>query len=824
MDETHVSPNSNCTHQHLFKDLNQVAIFSVAARTLVHLGAELITSDEVAINELIKNAFDAESPRVKVDIHIPVPHSVIDESINKISKSIDTPTFQTAVADIRKKITNQITDTNETQRVLELLGKIDCNPTKENATKVIESINYISIEDTGCGMDANTLESVFLAIGTPSKLATNNSKDLSRKILGNKGIGRLAMMRLGDNANVTSWTKGGQAHEINFDWRLFDDPTKDINDISLEIKPSTRPRQTESGTVITISALKSHWTDEKVRNKLIGDFLRRLQNPFVKPEEKREASAKNLQTLTNEKKKPSGFPIDVHVNGGARIPIEGMKKLLTDLVQTDMELEFDPSELDESNGSVLRTELIDYQRGNEPEVTIRTTAELTHALSTTAVALKKIGPIRATIRWFNRDRLRQQATLHGNWKAAKAELDIWSGGIAIYRDGFRVGFSGQSTGEDWLGLDSSALKRGGFAVNRIQTVGALEISRAENPGLVDRSNREGLIESSEANLVREMLTKFAIDELRRYIEHEGQEDKKARLDNIVESAPATIRARVLQAEQGLTDIRSKVSPEVQGSVQSIADHLHFIKNEVTRFEEASKLAGERREDILELAGVGTVMSGVLHELTRTTGHTRQLMQKLSKDESPQTKALLGKLDAEIKAINTRLRQLDPLTPSGRHRKEIFDLSALLNTIIEGYAARFERHEVNCKLIISNEPELRPVKVNMVRGFVSLAIENLITNSIYWVQQGAKAGRTERCITIELDPESRTLTLRDNGPGISPADKNRIFTAGFSLRPRGQGLGLFIAAEVATYHEAKLVLDSADDDGRFRGFVLELPKE
>ncbi|HBD4144757.1 TPA: HAMP domain-containing histidine kinase, partial [Escherichia coli] len=360
-----------------------------------------------------------------------------------------------------------------------------------------------------------------------------------------------------------------------------------------------------------------------------------------------------------------------------------------------------------------------------------------------------------------------------------------------------------------------------FAVNRIQTVGALEISRKENPGLVDRSNREGLIESPESNLVRDMLSKFAIDELRRYIGHEGQEEKKARLNDIVESAPATIRARILQAEQGLTSIRSKVPADVQESVQSIANNLHFIKNEVTRFEEASKLATERREDILELAGVGTVMSGVLHELTRTTGHTRQLLQKLSKDESPGTKALLTKLDSEIKAINTRLRQLDPLTPSGRHRKEIFNLSALLNTILEGYGARFERHNIIPEFKISGVDDTQPVEVNMVRGFVSLAIENLITNSVYWVQQG---GRSDRRITLELDAESRTLTLRDNGPGISPADKDRIFTAGFTMRPKGQGLGLFIAAEVATYHDARLLLDSADEDGRYRGFVLELPKE
>lgn len=49
-----------------------MANFSVAARTLIHLGAELITSDEVAINELVKNAFDAESKRVRINVFIPI--------------------------------------------------------------------------------------------------------------------------------------------------------------------------------------------------------------------------------------------------------------------------------------------------------------------------------------------------------------------------------------------------------------------------------------------------------------------------------------------------------------------------------------------------------------------------------------------------------------------------------------------------------------------------------------------------------------------------------------------------------------------------------
>ncbi|EBA6666416.1 ATP-binding protein, partial [Salmonella enterica] len=49
-----------------------MAEFAVAARTLLHLGSELITSDEVAIYELIKNAFDSGSSRVSIKFFCPI--------------------------------------------------------------------------------------------------------------------------------------------------------------------------------------------------------------------------------------------------------------------------------------------------------------------------------------------------------------------------------------------------------------------------------------------------------------------------------------------------------------------------------------------------------------------------------------------------------------------------------------------------------------------------------------------------------------------------------------------------------------------------------
>ena len=105
------------------------------------------------------------------------------------------------------------------------------------------------------------------------------------------------------------------------------------------------------------------------------------------------------------------------------------------------------------------------------------------------------------------------------------------------------------------------------------------------------------------------------------------------------------------------------------------------------------------------------------------------------------------------------------------------------------------------------------------------MENLITNSIYWLQQGLKLGETKRCININLDTKAYTLSVKDNGPGIEPSTKEEVFRAYYTNRPDGKGLGLFICQEIADYHQCSIYIDSIiEEDGRNRTFVLELPKK
>src|SRR4051812_43406973 len=98
--------------------------FTYNPRILRHLGTELITSDEIAITELIKNSYDAEA--TKVLIHFATNYDSID------LKSLANP--------IPKEVETEI--------------------------KSLAESNLIIIEDNGKGMSYDTLQKGFFEVGS----------------------------------------------------------------------------------------------------------------------------------------------------------------------------------------------------------------------------------------------------------------------------------------------------------------------------------------------------------------------------------------------------------------------------------------------------------------------------------------------------------------------------------------------------------------------------------------------------------------------------------------------------------------------------------
>ncbi|HEU4402228.1 MAG TPA: ATP-binding protein, partial [Candidatus Polarisedimenticolia bacterium] len=66
-----------------------------------------------------------------------------------------------------------------------------------------------------------------------------------------------------------------------------------------------------------------------------------------------------------------------------------------------------------------------------------------------------------------------------------------------------------------------------------------------------------------------------------------------------------------------------------------------------------------------------------------------------------------------------------------------------------------------------------------------------------------------------------ITVEDDGPGIRPEDRGKIFEVFYSTRGGGTGLGLPIAARIMEAHGGAIVVES--EPGRGARFTLRLPR-
>jgi signal transduction histidine kinase len=91
-----------------------------------------------------------------------------------------------------------------------------------------------------------------------------------------------------------------------------------------------------------------------------------------------------------------------------------------------------------------------------------------------------------------------------------------------------------------------------------------------------------------------------------------------------------------------------------------------------------------------------------------------------------------------------------------------------------------------------------------------------------LQNARQVGASEARVTAADEGEAVVLTVRDNGPGVAPADRERLFEPFFTSRRAegGTGLGLPIARSLLAASHARIELA---EDGPGAAFRVTLPK-
>jgi two-component system nitrogen regulation sensor histidine kinase NtrY len=235
---------------------------------------------------------------------------------------------------------------------------------------------------------------------------------------------------------------------------------------------------------------------------------------------------------------------------------------------------------------------------------------------------------------------------------------------------------------------------------------------------------------------------------------------------------------------------------------------------VLAFEDLTELLKAQR-----LAAWREVAQRIAHEiknpLTPIQLSAQRLRRRFAAGRTADEKRLLeeatGTIIHEVDGLKhlvdefSRFARMPALTPRPT------DLARLLESVVALYR---DSHPA-VRIRTAFEPDLPPVEVDPDQ--IKRAVLNLVDNAVEAVGPSGE-------VTVEaawLGPAHRArIVVADDGPGITPEDKDRLFVPYFSTKATGMGLGLAIVQQIVTEHGGSIrVEDSVPHGSRF---VLELP--
>ena len=782
--------------------------FRVSARTVLQLG--------VAFYELIKNGVDAGSPSVTVEVVERLPFAAYQEALGGLRSGewdVDPDEYADSDASlidqVREFVLEQLDRTAPGAN--DLGAEIEDVEDEDEFLALLDGANYIVISDEGHGMSLDALRSVYLTIGTPFRVrereAMDADPDAERRVpLGEKGIGRLSAMRLGDVLHIrTGRVKERAWNELEIDWREFAGPDdRTIADVTLDPHKGAPKDPAQCGTVLTIHALRAGWTQTRFAEIATSEFAR-LTDPF--------------------EPKNSRYPIKLLFNGKS-VAIPNFATVLFEHAHAKFTAWFDPAG---KNGPVLSGR-VDYNLRNRSRAFELTGTHLASIAGSAALeTLRRVGPFDVEAYWYNRRILTKIESI-GKLADVRKLVAQWAGGIAVYRDGFRVHpYAGP--GDDWLNLNRGAFSTSGFKLNTAQLIGRARITRARNPELIDQTNREGLRDNPEKDAFKSMLTYMMETEFRGFLNLVEEEIKRSQVLT-AEQVSERINEEEDRLRAALDDLLRELGNlrEARTFVEVVENTFDVVRRLYNDVETMASAYERGRSQLVHMASVGLMVEVLAHELWRmTTSVLNTVAETRKKGQLGSLAPTIAVMDAQLKTLQKRLRILDPLSTNARQTKEEFELVAWVRTILDDHKEQLERNRITCRLEVI--PPGGSLKVKAVRGMIVQILENLLNNSVFWIREQRKFLESRQAkkdvrdsITVTVDCRTRQVRVRDTGPGISSDRREVIFEPFYSTKPqnKGSGLGLFISREVAEYHGAHLdLLPDPDPDGQLRVFVLTL---
>ena len=699
------------------------------------------------------------------------------------------------------------------------------------------STDRLFIIDNGIGMNKDVIINNWMTIGNSTKKESVFTKS-GRVNTGEKGIGRFALDRISEKCTMLTVSKD-ERFEWLVNWENFDssemitDTYAELNDISENIPEflsdlgneflcdMLKSDFTGTGTCFVLENLRDQWNEvviERVKSslqKLLPPMENNVFELFFFLQGTKTKDARILPDLLNEYDYKLHFEVDdfgectiqIHRNEfffGAQF-----EKIMKKADFSDEDREYFNDKLIIKEGSIY-----DFLPGVEEKI--------------------NIGPFSGDIYFYKLvlQSDNQEKYYYKNFVTKRTNFKELSG-IKIYRDDFLVrpyGIYG-TTGYDWLDLSTRKAespaavshKSGSWRVQANQICGQIRISRL-NDNLPDKSSREGIVETKEFKLFRELVVNFIekLEEDRQYVIR--------KLDKLYKSTAKGEQALKIAKEE-LNKYKKEESEKEQNNNDNETDNEK--KQSYENFHKAISYQEERIQDLQEemgllrtLATTGIVVNTYIHEIKALTTQlnvgVKEAYACLEEDNDViSAKEELKKLRVLKDKFNSWFKVTIDAVEMDKRKRRKENIGNIIQRSINKWKS-VQNNKIDYVYVENEEIEIRCFPFDF-----ETIISNLVTNSST-IFKNHKVEKPTIKIEIGRKDEKFYIKYRDNGPGLCEAFKRepeKILRYGVTDRRNangevvGTGMGLWIVDSIIQNYKGHI--DLKKNTGKETGFYMDL---